>query len=112
MIGDNYDLAVPGAARCRRMAVYELVDVTGDDVYWSLGLFESVELAEECIRYTTEKDGQPPRSEMCDGCRVDLELRRREFGPGDSHKTIWRRSWIEEVDESNEQFVWVEWVEE
>ena len=92
--------------------IYELVDVTNDETYWTLGLYSSEETARSAIAACDGMDGRKVNSEDTAEVWADeperLEIRRRpvDIGSYADADVVARfeRSWTWSDDEMNE--VW------
>lgn len=77
--------------------IYEIVDTTGDETYYTMGLYLSLDDAIEDIAGGPDKFGNPyERDESC-----TLEVRKRQLGwqPMLVGETVAKRSWVMQYPE-------------
>ena len=90
------------------MPVYELVE-DHEETYWTLGLFPSIQEANQAVLQYTEKNGEPPRETRFEaGSRIILELKIRQWGLDSTDEKAWQRVWINKWDEDLEVSTWEE----
>jgi len=76
-------------------SVYELVDVSDDEAYYSQGLFLSVQDAIDAVDQHFADRGEPPHEYHYEtGDVISLEIRKRGFGLAEMNvKPEWSRKW-------------------
>lgn len=83
------------ASACEE-SVFELVDETNDEAYYTLGLFRTLKEATEAITNWFAEYGSPPVYEDLDDS-VDLAVRELKFGLSTKHSRVlvrsFRRNW-------------------
>lgn len=93
-------------------SVYELVDVSDDEVYYPLGLFLSVQDAIDAVeKHFSEKSEPPHEGHYDDGDVISLEVRKRDIGlAAVSFKAEWSRKWqrVWDDDDFSGDGRWVE----
>ena len=84
-------------------SVFEVVDVTDEETYFPLGIYPTLEAAIAFV----ELAGDNPLSL---GPTMDyheeyarVEIRERQFGPGESGKCVWTRKWSEAWSDDGEE---------
>jgi len=84
--------------------VYEIVDYTDDEKYFTLGIFETAEQALDEIDKAERRDS--PISEFCDGEYEEIQVLKRKIGwsqHGTTIKTIKRQEFY---DEDKDEYYW------
>lgn len=91
--------------------IFELVDNTNDENYWTLGLWHTLEAVLEQIR-----EMERPEDVGC-GDHEDyeehayFEIRERKIGWSGSGKTVARVTWTGTFDEATDDFKWTRKIE-
>ena len=87
--------------------IYEVVDESDSETYWSQGLFRTLDAA---IQYCDDWDpsGDPPNAESpeTDDLLV-LSIRKRPIGFGSDYDEVWTKTWRKTFEDDGDQ-----WVEE
>ena len=87
--------------------LYEVVDETSGETYWTQGFFETLE---EAIQYCDDWDrsGDPPNAESpeTDDLLV-LSIRKRPIGHGSDYDEVWTKTWRKTYRDEGDQ-----WTEE
>ena len=89
--------------------LYELIDESDDEVYYPIGLFRSVNEANEAITTYFAEHQEPPMYEDSAGDGVKLLIRCRQFGFEDNHKRIKVRTFSRDWSRNDsDDFQWHE----
>lgn len=93
------------------MFIFELLDMTDDEMYFPLGLFLSLEDAIAEIKKDSDDVGfKPPCVDSNDDAeKISLAVRKREVGSLDNGgKEVWEGCWTSEYDEESDSYIWKE----
>lgn len=91
--------------------VYEIVDATSDEQYFTLGVWltlaEAIKELEGC---NEPADFCAPSADDNDGVSI-IEIREREIGWSDCYpgKVVYTKRWIEDYDEERDEYAWKEY---
>lgn len=88
--------------------IYEAVDVTDEEAYYTIGVFPSLKDALGAIR-ATENPWRLCENAMFHGEAATIEIREREVGlkPNDLGKVVWKTEWTNEYNEEVDDNEWV-----
>jgi hypothetical protein len=84
--------------------VFEVVDATSDEQYWTLGIFPTLPEALAALDGCTPDDLPGDHGEYDDFCQV--EIRERKFGWGGTGKAVCSREWAGEHNDAADEYVW------
>ena len=87
--------------------VYEIVDSTDDERYWTLGIFASLADALAAMNGITPDDLPGDHEEYEGACRV--EIRERAMGWGDKGKCVQDYEWRDKYNEDADVYEWQKW---
>lgn len=73
--------------------IYELVDVSDDEMFYPLGWWPDPEQAKQAVEAFLERNGIPPAGPITDGDYITLELRMRAMGWSADGSRVWRATW-------------------
>jgi hypothetical protein len=86
--------------------IYEVVDSTSDENYWTLGIFSTLEEAKREIELCDEPaDLGGDREENDECCAV--EIRERKFGWGGIGRKVAEYWWTSAYDEAKDEYGWI-----
>ena len=83
--------------------VYEVVDATDDEMYFTQGVFLSLE---EIVK-DIESESDPSNltdSDLEEYCKI--EIRERKIGWSGHGKTVYTREWVSEYNEAADEYEW------
>ena len=94
----------------RSQKCYELVDVSCDEVYWTLGVFHTLAGATIAVSDHTKKHGEPPHDDRHDhtGEHIFLKIMERNFGMGGEGVKVWSKEWTERYYENTDEYIYEE----
>lgn len=96
-------LASP-AVTARDAAVFEVVDATDEDQYFTIGVFRSLkEAIEEIASFDSPESINP------NGCYeevIRIEVRERKIGWDDWPKPVHVATWVQHYDEAKDEYRW------
>lgn len=84
--------------------VYEIVDATSDERYWTLGMFPTLTDALVALDDTDPDDMPGDHDDYESLCRI--EVRERQYGWGGTGKTVRVREWTSEYNEVADEYEW------
>ena len=83
--------------------LYEVVDATDDEMYFTQGIFLSLEDATKAIE--SESDlANLTESDLDEYCK--LEIRERKIGWSGHGKVVYTREWVSEYNEEKDEYEW------
>jgi len=85
-------------------SVFEIVDNTNDEQYWTLGIFPTIGDAMAALDDCSPDDMPEDHYEYEGFCRV--EIRERKYGWGGTGKSILTREWTSEYNEAADDYEW------
>jgi hypothetical protein len=85
--------------------VYEVVDITSEEVYYPAGIYPTLIEALQSLDDTNPEDY--PSFESDDQDYFEVEIRARPFGFGDFWRAVATCVWVREYDD-DENFNWVQ----
>ncbi len=83
--------------------IYQVVDMTDDEMYFSMGFFYTKDDAVKAIKEATDKTR--PLSDHADEYEK-IEIREQEIGLSDDYKTVYELERRSEYDEETDEYVW------
>ncbi len=86
-------------------SVFEVVDVTSEEVYWTLGVWLTLETAMATLDVSDPEEISCNDADEYDGYRM-IEVRERKIGWGGVGKRIARIEWKRDYVEVADQYVW------
>ena len=87
-------------------SIYEIIDCTSDENYWTLGLFLDVQSAIDAISACNDPNDLGGDHE-CYEEGVDVVIRERKIGWGGVGRTVYRVAYENEYDEKKDEYAWV-----
>ena len=88
------------------MTVFEVLDHTDEEQYFSLGVFSSLAEPAHLLSLCKEPRDIPQldneRDEYC-----KIEIRRRELGWSGMGVKVYEREWSQQYDEEKDEYYWV-----
>lgn len=86
--------------------IYELLDVTDDEMYYPLGIFVDLESA---VRVVEDHETPWYLSHVSSECEYSrLEIRERSIGLSDTYNTVKRWEWHADYAEHGQELEWKE----
>lgn len=85
-------------------SIYEIVDYTNDEMYYSLGVFPDLDTAIKAIDNKNLYELDEFDSRDCGFFTV--EIRERAIGWSGNGKAVFSRSWSEVYDEKADEYQW------
>jgi hypothetical protein len=85
-------------------SVFEIVDSTSDEQYWTLGMFPTLADALAALADCTPDDLPGDHDEYDGACRV--EVREHKYGWGGTGKCVHAREWTSEYNEAEDEYEW------
>ena len=85
-------------------SVFEIVDSTIDEQYWTLGMFPTLADALSALDGCTPEDMPGDHDEYEGICRV--EVREHKYGWGGTGKCVHAREWTSEYNETADEYEW------
>lgn len=85
-------------------SVFEIVDSTSDEQYWTLGMFPTLDDALAALDGCTPEDMPGDHDEYEGVCRV--EVREHKYGWGGTGKCVHAREWTSEYNETADEYEW------
>ena len=87
-------------------SIFEVVDTTDDDVYYTIGVFLTFEQAKAELDECEDPSdlSSPVEHSEIGGCEV--EIRERELGWNDKFKVRLTKKWVSEFDDELDECIW------
>ena len=85
-------------------SVFEIVDSTSDEQYWTLGMFPTLADALAALDGCTPDDMPGDHYDYEGVCRV--EVRERKYGWGGTGTCVHAREWTSEYNEAKDEYEW------
>lgn len=88
------------------LLVYEVVDLTDDETYYTIGIWSDLGQALEMIRgFRNDPDGLEQNGYVDDYCRVVVRARRLNAFSTEGHEVA-SFVWTQEYNEEADKYVW------
>jgi hypothetical protein len=87
------------------MNVYEAVDATSDEQYYTLGVWLDLATARAALDTVTPDDMPGDHDDYEDVCRVEIRERKLGWGGVGVRVRVWE--WRREYDEAADEYRWV-----
>lgn len=84
--------------------LFEVVDATSDEHYWTLGYFPTQQAAIAALDACTPDSLPGDRDEDADSLRI--EIREHRWGWGSCGRAVVVREWTRDYDEPTDEYVW------
>jgi hypothetical protein len=94
----------------RGMSIFEIIDVSSEESYFTIGVFSSLEEAVAAIE-AKDEPWQLCENAMFDGESASMEIRRKELNvldPLNNGEVVWSRNWVNKYNEDEDDNLWKE----
>jgi len=89
--------------------IFEIVDVSDEEAYFTIGVFLSLEEAVAAVEAKAEP-WQLCESAMFDGESASMEIRRKPVNvldPLNNGDVVWSRKWVNKYDDDADESAWI-----
>lgn len=90
--------------RSAQESVFEVVDATNEDQYWTLGVFSTLPDALIALDGRTPDDMPGGHDDYDDFCMI--QIRERKYGWSDGGNVVRVREWTRDYNESTDEYAW------